>query len=87
MRQICACEVVEYLGEENDDGLKVVNLVAMPEDTMVADFVVWCESQRLSFEHGMYLDASIGRAGYELVNGKLLRYDMYKEEDELEDGV
>lgn len=77
---IAAAKVVEYLGEENDEGLKVMNLVAMPEDTMVADFVVWSVSQRLAFEHGMHLDASIGRAGYEVVNGKLWRCEIPEED-------
>ncbi|KAK5326136.1 hypothetical protein LTR70_002136 [Exophiala xenobiotica] len=71
---VAAAKVVEYLGEENENlGIKVATVVALPEDRQVADFIAWSATQRSAFAHAMSLDASIGVQGYEVVGGKLSR--------------
>ena len=79
---VAAAKVVEYLGEENEEfGIKVLTIIALPEDQQVADFIRWSASQRSAFAHAMNLDASIGVQGYEVVGGKLRR--RYVSEDGL----
>lgn len=71
---LASAKVVEYLGEENEDhGLKVMCIIALPEDKSVADFIAWSATQRSTFVHAMHLDASVGIHGYEVVEGKLRR--------------
>jgi len=79
---VAAAKVVEYLGEENeDDGLKVMCVIALPEDKNVGDFIVWTATQRVAFVHAMSLEASIGIRGYEVVEGKLRRRDVLDDDD------
>lgn len=71
---VAAAKVVEYLGEENENlEIKVVTVIALPEDRQVADFIAWSATQRSAFAHAMDLDASIGVQGYEVIGGKLRR--------------
>ena len=84
---VAAAKVVEYLGEENEDyGLKVMCIIALPEDKKVADFIAWSATQRSAFVHAMYLDASVGVQGYQVIGGKLRRL-FYGENGSLEDAL
>lgn len=66
--------MVEYLRKENKEfGLKVQNVVVLPEDQDAEDFISWATRQRLVFTYTTTLDVSIGIHGYEVVIGKLAK--------------